>query len=346
MQHTHRLKRALTTIAEPKVFLPALIGGALVVVLILVAGPQAAFSLISHFQPVYLIAFFALMLGYEVVRIVQWRYLLTQLNIRVPVRAQVFSYLIGEFTKNLPAGNFVPDLVLTRDHGTDFGRASSSSLLISIVEVVVALTGIVIIGIGDWTWIRPLILIGSFVFLLLLWAFYRWHHSPHLMPSGHAPRWAQRVLEWKWARGALQEVREFVQGEATLFHPHVIATTALLAAGYLLFSGFALYVVIRGLGFTDITWEAALAASFFSLAVSTIIPLPTDLGSSEASGAGALVAVGLTTSGAISTLLLYRFLNLVEQVFAALVGILLFPDEFRALWHARSNKPAPAPRSA
>lgn len=339
-----QLTHTFQVIARPKVFLPILIGGVLVVALIIFAGPQEAVHLITRFQPIYLVGFFLLMAGYEVVRCAQWHYMLAQLGLRrVPLQTQVFAYGIGEFTKNLPIGNFVPDYILTRERGTDFGRVSSSSLLISVLEVAVALVGIVIIGIDGWDWIRPLILVGTFVFILLAWAFYRWHHHPHLSRSGRAPAWAERILRWKWVRSGLQELQQFGQGEATLLHPHVIAVSALACAGYLVFSGLALFAVIQGLGFGGVSWEEALVASFFSLAVSTIVPLPTDLGSSEISGAGVLVAVGLTASGAISTLLLYRFLNLVEQIFVALLSIIIFPDEFRGLWQARAQMSAPRP---
>ena len=355
-------KRAWTTFFEPKVFLPIVAGVGLLVALIVLAGPQQAWSLISHFHPEALIAFFLLIAGYEVVRCAQWHYLLTQLNIRVPLRTQIFSYAIGEFTKNLPVGNFVPDYILTRSKGTDFGRASSSSLLISVLEVAVALAGIVIIGIDGWTWIRPVILIGTFLFVILAWTFYRWHHSPHYATAttssqssgqaghvrrarhgGHAPAWARRVLRWKWVQGAMHELHEFTQGEATLLHPHVIAISTLACAVYMVFSGLALYVVVLGLGLTGISWEEALSASFFSLAVSTIIPIPTDLGSSEASGAGALVAMGLSAAGAVSALLLYRFLNLIAQILVALLTSLAMPGEFRAMWRARPSAAAPQP---
>jgi uncharacterized protein (TIRG00374 family) len=341
-----QLKHTLKVILAPKVILPFVFGTGLLVALLIAAGPQQAVRLITHFNPLYLLAFFLLMAGYEVVRCVQWGYMLARLDLRIPTRTLIFSYAIGEVTKNLPIGNFVPDYVLTREHGTDFGRASSSSLLVSLLEVAVALAGIVIIGIDGWTWIRPLILIGTFMFGLLVWAFYRWHRSPHALLAWHpkcAPGWARTVLGWKWVRSALQELQQFIRGEATLLHPAVIAISTLACAVYLVLSGLALYVVIRGLGLSGITWEEALVASFFSLAISTIIPVPTDLGTSEASGAGALVAMGLTATGAVSALLLYRFLNLVEQILVALLASLALPGEFRALWRARPRATAPRP---
>ena len=42
-------------------------------------------------------------------------------------------------------------------------------------------------------------------------------------------------------------------------------------------------------------------------------------------------------AGAVSALLLYRFLNLVEQVIVTLLAIVFLPDEFRALWRARKR---------
>lgn len=362
------MKRALRAISRPRVFLPVGIGVALLVALFLVAGPREAQRLITHFHPAALIGFFLLMAGYEVVRCAQWAYLLARLGLPIPPRAQIFAYAIGEVSKNVPVGNFVPDYILTREQGADFGRASSSSLLISVLEVAVALTGIVIIGVDGWTWIRPLILIGTFVFVLLVWAFTRWRHHPHVAhlhltaalasddpPASdtsstgapapgaadqpvNAPRWALRALRWGWVRAALRELQQFTEGEQTLLHPNVIAVSALACAVYMILSGLALYAVVRGLGLSGITWTEALSASFFSLAVSTIIPIPTDLGSSEASGAGALAAMGLSAAGAVSALLLYRFLNLVEQVLVALLAIVFLPEEFRALWMSRKPR--------
>lgn len=345
------MKHKLKSFFEPKVFLPIVIGVGLLVALIVFAGPQQAIHLISHFNTVYLVYFFVLTAGYEVVRCAQWHYMLTKLNIRVPLRTLIFSYAIGEVTKNLPIGNFVPDYILTRSQGTDFGRASSSSLLVSVLEVAVALTGIVIIGIDDWLWIRPVILIGTFAFAMLAWALYRWHHTPHPATShpGHAshrgrpPRWARGMLRWKWVQGALQELREFTQGEATLLHPNVIGISTLACAIYMTFTGLALYAVVVGLNLTGITWYEALSASFFSLAVSTIIPIPTDLGSSEASGASALIVMGLSATGAVTTLLLYRFLNLVAQVMVAALACIILPGEFRAMLRARPKASAPQP---
>jgi uncharacterized protein (TIRG00374 family) len=346
-------KRALKSVLTPRALVTLIVGGGVLVALVLSAGPQQALQLITHVHPGALVAFFLLMAGYEVVRCAQWHYMLTRLNITVPLRTQIFAYAIGELTKNVPVGNFVPAYVLTREEGTDFGRASSSSLLISVLEVAVALTGIVIIGIDDWTCIRPLILIGSFLFGLLVWALYRWfHHSQHTEHMGQAgasppihvrrvpPRWARRVLRWRWVRKAMEELREFTRGEAILLHPDVIAVSTLACAAYMICSGFALYAVVIGLGLGGLSWEEALAASFFSLAVSTIIPVPTDLGTSEASGAGALVAMGLTVTGAVSALLLYRFLNLVEQILVAALACVVFPAEFRGMLHSRPREAA------
>ncbi len=337
------MKHALRVALRPKVILPVVLGIALLAALLAFAGVQQALQLITHFKVVYLIYFFLLMAGYEVVRCWQWHYMLDKLNIQVPVRTQVFSYAIGEFTKNLPIGNFVPDYVLTRSKGTDFGLASSATLLISVLEVAISLAGIVMIGIDGWQWIRPVILIGTFLFALLAWAFYRWHHAPHPAdtPHGHAPTWARKPLGWKWVQNAMGELRQFVQGEATLLHPQVLAVCSLACAAYLVLAGLALYVVILGLGLSGITWYEALSASFFSLAVSTIIPLPVDLGSTEVSGASALYAMGLSAAGAVSALLLYRFLNLVTQIFVAALASIALPDEFRAMIHAGTNQSAP-----
>lgn len=359
-------KTSGSTFLRPRVIVPLVLGVGLLVALVLVANPAEAVRLITHFDVRDLLAFFALMAGYEVVRFAQWSYLLRQLDLRVPVRTQIFSYAIGEFAKNLPIGNFIPDYILTREEGVDFGRASSSSLLVAVIEVAVALVGIAVIGIEGWMWLRPLIIGGSLLFMVGVWVFAHSQeeageasgtdgagvgiegvgNASSSSSRGRVRGRARGLLRRRWVREALREVRQFTQGEARLLRPRVIVVSALAAAVYLVLSGLALFVVLRGLGLTGVTWQEALAASFFSLAVSMIIPLPTDLGSSEASGAGALVAFGLGTTGAVSALLLYRFLNLAAQVFIALLASIILPGQFRALWQARPRRSRSGTRSA
>jgi uncharacterized protein (TIRG00374 family) len=315
---------------RPSVLVPLVIGVALLAALLGFSNAGQVVARMASFQRAYLVPFLLLMVAYEAVRCVQWHFLLGALGIRVPLRTQVFTFATGEVTKSLPVGNFFPDYVLQRSKGTDFGLASSATLMITLIEVVVSLAGIVIIGIDGWGWLRPLIVVGVFSFGLLVWSFYRWHHTPHPAHPHHAPAWARHTLRWKTVQKALDELRQFAQGEARLLHPHVIGTGALFGATYLLLGGAAFFCIVRGLGLADISYWQTLVAYFFSLAFAAIVPLPMDFGSTEISGAGVFVAMGVSRSAATSIMLLGRVLTLGATLVIALITSLVLRGELRA----------------
>jgi uncharacterized protein (TIRG00374 family) len=327
---------------RPTVVVPLVVGVAILAALLAFGDPGQVITLARSFQHVYLLFFLLALAAYEAVRCAQWHFMLTALGIRVPWRTQVFTFIAGEVTRDLPAGNFIPDYLLRQSHGTDFGLASSATLMITLLEVAVCLCGVVIIGIDDWNWLRPLVIVGVFAFTLLAWAFYRWHHQIHPL------RWriVAPVLRRQAVRAALDEVRQFLRGEASLLQPHVLAIGGTLAAVYLVLGGTALYLTTRGLGLGGISWMAALVVYFFSIAVAAIVPLPMDFGSIEVSAVGVLVVLGASRSGSVSAVLLNRVLNLGATAVIALVCTLALRGELLAALRGRRGVDPPVPPQA
>jgi uncharacterized membrane protein YbhN (UPF0104 family) len=64
----------------------------------------------------------------------------------------------------------------------------------------------------------------------------------------------------------------------------------------------------RAVGIHGFSFPAAAVAYGFSTLVLVLTPVPTDLGTTEASGAGVLLAYGATRPQALATLLLLRIL--------------------------------------
>ncbi len=64
----------------------------------------------------------------------------------------------------------------------------------------------------------------------------------------------------------------------------------------------------RAVGISDFSLRDAAVAYGFSTLILVLTPVPTDLGTTEASGAGVLVALGATWPQAVATLVLLRFL--------------------------------------
>jgi uncharacterized membrane protein YbhN (UPF0104 family) len=283
-----------------------------------------------------------LMVVYEVVRGVQWTYLLQSMGIRAPLRAQIFAFALGEVTKSVPIGNYFQNYVLQQARGTDFARSSAATSLVVLIEVFASLMGVAIIGLGSWSgWLRPVILIGLPVFGFGAWAVQAWQAHPQ------APRW---VKEHKLLRKAMAEIKRYREGLAALFHPRIIGIAALLGAAYVIVAASALYLVVRGLGIGSVSLWQVWAVYFFSLGFSLIVPLPMDIGPAELSAVGAFLAVGLSKGEAVGAMLINRALGLGTAAALAIVAMIVLHDQLRSALQTRqssaSSRRAQAPTDA
>jgi hypothetical protein len=139
----------VTRLLRPKIILPLLLSASLLAALLAFADVKKVVALMTAFDKLYLLYFLLLMAAYTAVRGAQWHELLAALEIDAPLRSQMFAFLVGEVTKSIPIGNYVQNYILQQARGTDFGRSSAATTLIVLIEVAVALSGVVILGLGD-----------------------------------------------------------------------------------------------------------------------------------------------------------------------------------------------------
>lgn len=325
------LKRLL----RPNVLIPFVLSVALLAILLAFGNPVKVGRLLVRFQHSYLLYLLLLATLMEGLRAAQWCVLLDALDVRVPPRAQVFAFLAGEVTKYAPLGNYFPNYLLQRTDDLDFGLSSAATTMMVLIQVAVSLAGLVILGIGDWWWLRPLIVIGLFVAGLVIWALYHAHVSPR------PPLW---MTKQTWMRKALNELHNFRVGTAKeLIHPRTMTYALALGAAYVVVGGVILYLVILGLGVGGVTFWGAQAAYYFSLAFALIFPLPIDFGTLEISAVGALLAVGLDGSVAVSVVFADRIILMGAALAIFLPSLLPLRDEAAIALHGR--RPTPRPRS-
>lgn len=351
MRMVTRMTRTLVAcVLRPRVSLPILLGVVLLLVLLALGNVHDVLILLGRFQPRFLLAFAAVMMAYEVIRCLQWRFLLTALGIRVPVRTQVVTYVTGEVMKSMPLGNYFPDYVLQRSQQTEFGRASSVTLAINLMEVAITLVGLVALGVHGWEWLRPLIVFGLLGLALLVWLLTRWlaranARTATFRQRSILPEW---LLTHSSVRRAVAELRQFRAGSVQLLRPRVLLPAAGFSASYLTLGGVGLALLAWGLGLQQVTLGQAVTVYFFSLAFATIIPVPMDLGSTELGGVGVFLAlgVGVGKSAAVGVMVLDRTLALGSSLALALVvGLVLQAEvraEVRAFARARVQAPAAA----
>ena len=314
---------------RPGVIIPFVMSISLLAILLAFGNPVKVVGLLMRFQHLYLLYLLLLVTLMEGLRAAQWCILLDALDAKVPLRAQIFAFLAGEVTKYAPLGNYFPNYLLQRTDDLDFGLSSAATTMMVLIQVAVSLAGLVILGIGNWWWLRPLIVIGLIASGLAIWALYHAHLSPQ------PPAWLKNRT---WMRKALTELHNFRVGTAAeLIHPRTMTYAMALGAAYVVVGGVILYYVILGLGIGSVGFWGAQAAYYFSLAFALIFPLPVDFGTLEVSAVGALLAVGLDTSVAVSVVFADRIILMGAALAIFLVA--LIPLWGEALTALRGQRP-------
>ena len=323
------MKPFLKKLLRPSVVIPVLFTAGIVAALLALTDIRQVIALMASFQRLYLLYFLLLMVAYEVVRAVQWAYLLHAQRSKTPLRTQIFAFSVSEVTKALPIGNYVQNYLLQEAEGEDFGRTSAVTTLIIFIEVGVSLLGVVILGDGSWTtWLRIVIPIGALLFAGIAWLLL------HLHSRHDAPAW---VTRHKSLRTALEEFHRFRDGARDILHPRTLAVASALGALYLTIAAFALYIVTLGLSI-PVPVTGALSAYYFSLAIGLIFPLPVDIGILEISMLGAFVALGVSRNAALGASLVNRILSILASLIIALVAVAFLWPELRKALHGGRQK--------
>ena len=332
---------AIRKLLSPKVFIPVVLTVGVVILLFSFGNPRKILELMLSFPRTYLLWFLLLMVVYEAFRFAQWWFLLRHEGVRVPLKAQLFSFAGGETTKFMPIGNYFQNYLLKAVEGTDFAFSSAVTTMVILFEVAVSLTGLVILPLDGWTWLRPLTLVGGAAAIMAGWLLYKFHGT--LDP----PHWIRRR---EWLRTAFEQyaaaLRQFGAGARNMLRWRVLGIGYLLATAYLVAAGAAFYLVLLGLGVNNVSLGQALAVYFFSLALGLIIPIPVDLGIIELTGVGALLALGVERNAAITAMLLFRVLSLGASVaIAAGTGAALHDQLRKALGPRGPGTAPPAAQS-
>lgn len=322
---------------RPRVVLPFILSVCLIAALLTYADVHTVFSAIAHFRLIYLLPFLLLMATYEGVRCVQWHFLLKALAIDAPPRTGAFTFLVGEIAKTLPFGQYLRNYLLRQSGGANIGQSVPATMTTLLIEDAVSLVGVLLLGVGSWTWLRPMIVLSAATFGVGLWIIYR------LIVTSRMPAWARRR---RISRSLVHELRLFRAGTARLANPRTLALQVAFGATYLILGAAALYMIVLGLGVTGIAFPRVLAVYFFSLAVGLLIPIPVDLGLIELSGTTAFVAVGVGRSAAVSAMLLNRVLSGAASLVIALATIIVLRAELRAAMAERRRPPEIPTRAA
>lgn len=298
-----------------------------------IIGALLAFSdfpklegVIARLQPAYLLAAVIFILAYNGVQLLQWMYLLDQLRLQAPEAESVLAFVFGNLAKYLPGGSYFQNYMLYETRRVDPAVSSVATTLAVLLEPAVALLYLFIIGIDGWGWLRWLIGICLPLALIFAAAVYTLIESPML------PNWITRRALF---RRLSDEVIRFREGLQRIAHPGVLATAAVLSAFLVLLEGLALYLVARALHI-EISVTTALAAYYFSIAFALIVPIFTNLGTLEAGGVGALIALGVSRQGAVAVMVIDRGLIIALALVLAVITAAVFHQPLQNAFRRQS----------
>lgn len=167
------------------------------------------------------------------------------------------------------------------------------------LETLVAVPVVLGLGVPGWGWLLPTIAGVLAVYVVGLGALW-WAANP-----GGAD---VRVHRPRPLMALVRGVRPFLAAARPQLVLRTVRATVVPVVLELTLVAVDVWLLGRAVGIPGFSFREAAVVYGFSTLVLVLTPVPTDLGTTEASGAGALLAFGATRPQAVATLLLLRIL--------------------------------------
>lgn len=333
------VKRKLKKLLNPKVIVPTVLSAGFLAFIVTFGDAGKVSQEIAHAAPRAVLPVFGLTVLYLLAKGIQWHLYLRRLEIKPGRKEFLVPYAGGEFSNSLPFGVYLENYLLKGSLGEGFGKSAAATTWMLITEILICLLALMVIGVPDWPWVRPLA-IGVGVGMLALGVVLFKTRLVH----ERLERWQPKK---KWLKSACQGLMDFLEGSSQLLSWHTFVYGLPLTALYLGAYTTSLYVIGLALQAPDWGWEKATAAYAFSLVVVLLVPALPHLGAIEASGLGVLLQYGLMRNMAVGSFLTLRLLStgtiflvcgLVLGVYHQQVGLI-----FRRLSRGKKKPGQPRP---
>lgn len=277
-----------------------------------------------------------LTIPYAAARALVWYELLQELGIRVPKRQLAAAFAGGEITKSLPAGIYVQNFLLGRlthlsQHSTIRSATATTAMLG--LESLLALPVALIIGIPGSPWVRW-VLVGVvvlwLVILVLAWALVR-YRTMHMPPR--VARWRKRLI---------QGIEEFLAAGKELVTVKTLRSLVPTAI-YMLVYVIDLYIIMRAVGVYTVNFMDVMGVYALVVLAVILVPIPTEIGITEFTGLGGLLAYGIPHSTAAIIMLSLRLLATGATILVAGVVLIVVRHEVASKETAEETPRSEAP---
>ncbi len=322
---------------HPRVLIATVLGAVILATLLSLSGSGQVWRIIASF-PLYLVAIlFALVVGREALRAVQWRLFLKAVGLRATRREAFLTLAGGDAAQALPAGLYFQDVLISRELNTGLSAPLAATTLMIWMEITVSMLALAVLGIPGFPMIRPIMAfcgVGSLMLMLLA-------HTRLLRVVRYVLCRQEKRLG-RFGSKLVGGVDSFIGSFEGLSHPRVLLSGLMLCAAYMTLTIFGFFLVCVGLGISKIGPAEAAAIYSLVLAIIDANPLPSDLGLSELSGVGGFLAFGVDSAAGLAAMLTFRVLLLLGEELVAGAAFVFFREETRRLFRAKET-PAELP---
>ncbi len=295
------MKRRLKKLLNPKVIVPTVLSAGFLAFIVTFGDAGKVWREIVLAAPRAVLPVFGLTVVYLLGKGTQWHIYLRRLEIRPKRKEFLVPYAGGEFSNSLPFGVYLENYLLKGSLGEGFGKSAAATTWMLITEILVCLLALMVIGVPDWPWVRPLAIAVGVGMLGLGVVLFKTRLVHERLERWHPKK--------KWLKSACQGLMDFLEGSSQLLSWHTFVYGLPLTAMYLGAYTTSLYVIGLALQAPNWDWEKATAAYAFSLVVVLLVPVLPHLGAVEASGLGVLLQYGLMRNLAVGSFLTLRLLS-------------------------------------
>jgi hypothetical protein len=292
------IHRTLRTLARPKVFLPILLAGALFFLAISLGNIG---KVLGHIRAIPLMDL-GITLGCAAVYLafkgLQLHLLLSDLGAHPKSRRFLLAFAIGELAVTFPLGIFAQNWVLSEEERIHFGRSSAATVVMLLMETAVVLLLLTVVGIPNWSPLRPLA--GCLLLVIAALVFGVLHFEPV------AQKIAGKVRHEK-VHQAMDEAIGLIRGLKRLAGWRVLWINFLITAVYLGALITAFMAVGHGVGLDKLTYVQAATIYCFSLAAVLLTGgLSGQIGTIEVIGMNAARGWGIGYTDGLALMLGFR----------------------------------------
>ncbi len=333
-----RGRARLRALLNPKVLIGTILGAVVLATLLSLSDIGTVWHIIEGFPPIILPMLFALIVGREMLRAVQWRIFLNAIGIHATRREAFLTLAGGDAAQVLPAGLYFQDLLISRELNTGVSAPLAATTLMIWMEVTIAMLALAILGLPGVPLLRPIMAVcGVGSLLILLLAHTRLLNGVRSFfcfcegPLAH-------IKLGKFGRKLVTGMDTFIGSFAGLSHPKVLLSGLALCTAYMTLTIFGFWMVCQGLSITQVGPAEATAIYSLVLAVVDVNPLPSDLGVSELSGVGGFLAFHVNADAGLAAMLTFRILLLISEELVAAAAFLMFREETRRLFSSKAPR--------